>query len=627
MVLQGQSDPVKLRVLVIGYDPTFLASVSEFLRLLNHQGIYQFVWTYTNPFIAFSALRVRRNFYDLIMTDLYLPDMDGFEVQKRVREEFKLPLIMVSADDREHVILKALKLGAAHYIVKPVCFDDVKNLWKFVVNADRSPKEISFVEEIESGGEQSSETSTSDEDTNGDHEKKNSKRRKSTKEGNAPKKAKLIWTQELQARFLESVHFIGLERAVPKTILEVMNVEGLTRENVASHLQKYRQFLRRVAVKISVSKSDIGNKSQMSSSTFGQSQTSIFQQQPICGQNLSILNLNASSLGRPLFHANHHEASTTSVPPFGNTSHLYQPNSLSHFQMPQPAFMGYPGSFQPANYSSVNGSGFQTNNVQSNWSSANGLQAQTSPLTNHLYGNYNNYGMSTGFQFGSCPFMGFLNDSNSLITNNYYGRLPMSGAASVGLAGFNSNQNPNLMVANHGWASSTSGLDTNFFGSFLNDIDQSELHQEMNNTSPTGNLMFGNNNFSGVEDASSVGFGGITTVEAAASSSNVVDVSPNQNQTGEYFDELHDILFNDTNLESVNQEEGKEVVNFYETNANAVQENASLLKESNGQQNFNRELNEELEFDWLDLLDATAILDNVSLDEECKKFMDSILNH
>ncbi|KAM5554298.1 two-component response regulator ARR2-like [Rosa sericea] len=621
MVLQRQSDPVKLRVLVIGYDPTFLASVSEFLRLLNHQ-----VWTYTNPFIAFSALRVRRNFYDLIMTDLYLPDMDGFEVQKRVREEFKLPLIMVSADDREHVILKALKLGAAHYIVKPVCFDDVKNLWKFVVNADRSPKEISFVEEIESGGEQSSET-TSDEDTNGDHEKKNSKRRKSTKEGNAPKKAKLIWTQELQARFLESVHFIGLERAVPKTILEVMNVEGLTRENVASHLQKYRQFLRRVAVKISVSKSDVGNKSQTSRSTFGQSQTSIFQQQPICGQNLSI-NLNASSLGRPLFHANHHEASTSSVPPFGNTSHLYQPNSLSHFQMPQPAFMGYPGSFQPANYSSVNGSGFQANNVQSNWSSANGIQTQTSPLTNHLYGNYNNYGMSAGFQFGSWNgTMGFLNDSNNLITN-YYGGLPMSSAASVGLAGFNSNPNPNLMVANHGWGSSTSGLDTHYFGSVLNDIDQNELHQEMNNASPTGNLMFGNNNFSGVEDASSVGFGGITTVEAAASSSNVVDVSPNQNETGEYFDELHDILFNDTNLESVNQEEGKEVVNFYETSASGVQENASLLKESNGQQNFNRELiSEELEFDWLDLLDATTILENVSLDEEWKKFMDSILNH
>ncbi|KAL6124619.1 hypothetical protein ACLB2K_077131 [Fragaria x ananassa] len=165
-------------------------------------------------------------------------------------------------------------------------------------------------------------------------------------------------------------------------------------------------------------------------------------------------------------------------------------------------------------------------------------------------------------------------------------------AASVGLAGFNSNPNPNLMVENHGRDSSTCRL------------DQNVLHQDMNNASlPPGNLMLSNKNFSGVEDdASSVGFGGgftTTTVEAAAaSSSNVVDLSPsNQNQTGDYFDDLHDILFNDTKLEPVNH-----------------------------QQNSNREVIEEGEFDWLDLLDATAILENVSLDEDWKKFMDTILN-
>ncbi|XP_050387278.1 two-component response regulator ARR10-like [Argentina anserina] len=580
-VVREKSHPVNLRVLVIGCDPTFLANVSEFLHLLNHQ-----VWVYTNPFIAFSALRIRRNFYDLIITDLYLPDMDGFEVQKRVREEFKLPLIIVSADDREHVILKALKLGAAHYIVKPVCLDDVKNLWKFVVDAIRSPREISFVEEIENAGEQSSE-GISDEDTYCDHVKKNSKRRRSTKESNTPKKAKLIWTQELRARFLGSVHFIGLERAVPKTILEVMNVEGLTRENVASHLQKYRQFLRKVAAKISVSKSDIVTKSQMSRSTFAQSRTSIFQQPPISGQNLFI----DSSLGGPLFHANDHEASNTSMFPLGNTSPLYQPNFLSNFQMPQPAFIGYPRSFQPANPSSVNnGSGFQAANVQSNWSSTSGLQTQTSPLINDLYGNYNNYDISAGFQYNNNfdkgswnGTMGFLNDSSSLISNNYCGSPPKTGAASLGLAGIKSNPNPNLMVENHGWASSTRALDDNVFGLVLNNIDQNVLDQDMINASPTGNLMFSNKKISGVEDASSVGYDGFTTVEAAACSSNVVDLSPRQNQIGEYFDELDDILFNDTSLKPNNQEGGKEVVNSYETSAYLVQENASVLEEPLGQ--------------------------------------------
>jgi hypothetical protein len=39
----------------------------------------------------------------------------------------------------------------------------------------------------------------------------------------------------------------SVDRAVPKTILALMNVEGLTRENVASHLQKYRAYLKRLA--------------------------------------------------------------------------------------------------------------------------------------------------------------------------------------------------------------------------------------------------------------------------------------------------------------------------------------------------------------------------------------------
>lgn len=62
----------------------------------------------------------------------------------------------------------------------------------------------------------------------------------------AMKRPRLVWTPQLHKRFVEVVAHLGIKSAVPKTIMQLMNVEGLTRENVASHLQKYRLYLKRM---------------------------------------------------------------------------------------------------------------------------------------------------------------------------------------------------------------------------------------------------------------------------------------------------------------------------------------------------------------------------------------------
>eukprot|EP00887_Chlorella_sp_A99_P001770 scaffold19.g1770.t1 len=46
-------------------------------------------------------------------------------------------------------------------------------------------------------------------------------------------------------QFVDAVNQLGVDKAVPKRILDIMKVDGLTRENVASHLQKYRLYLKR----------------------------------------------------------------------------------------------------------------------------------------------------------------------------------------------------------------------------------------------------------------------------------------------------------------------------------------------------------------------------------------------
>ena len=62
----------------------------------------------------------------------------------------------------------------------------------------------------------------------------------------ALKRARLVWTPALHRRFVDAVSHLGIKNAVPKTIMQMMNVDGLSRENVASHLQKYRLYLKRL---------------------------------------------------------------------------------------------------------------------------------------------------------------------------------------------------------------------------------------------------------------------------------------------------------------------------------------------------------------------------------------------
>lgn len=64
--------------------------------------------------------------------------------------------------------------------------------------------------------------------------------------GKTQKRPRLVWTPQLHKRFVDVVAHLGIKNAVPKTIMQLMNVEGLTRENVASHLQKYRLYLKRM---------------------------------------------------------------------------------------------------------------------------------------------------------------------------------------------------------------------------------------------------------------------------------------------------------------------------------------------------------------------------------------------
>ena len=99
-------------VLVIEDDP----ALQKFLRLTltNHQ--YRVIEASTGE----SGIRHTANDQpDLIILDLGLPDVDGLEVTRRIREWSAIPIIVVSARGKDQDKVATLDAGADDYLTKP----------------------------------------------------------------------------------------------------------------------------------------------------------------------------------------------------------------------------------------------------------------------------------------------------------------------------------------------------------------------------------------------------------------------------------------------------------------------------------------------------------------------------
>lgn len=57
--------------------------------------------------------------YDLIVLDIMLPKINGWEVCKRIKEEFQIPILILTAKTQDEDEVKGLELGADDYLKKP----------------------------------------------------------------------------------------------------------------------------------------------------------------------------------------------------------------------------------------------------------------------------------------------------------------------------------------------------------------------------------------------------------------------------------------------------------------------------------------------------------------------------
>lgn len=108
----------KIRVLVVDDEPRYL----KLVRYNLEPGGYEVVTAATGE--EALALVARKN-PDLVVLDIRLPDIDGYEVCSRIREFSSVPIIMLTAKSEEGEKVKGLRLGADDYITKPFSAEEL----------------------------------------------------------------------------------------------------------------------------------------------------------------------------------------------------------------------------------------------------------------------------------------------------------------------------------------------------------------------------------------------------------------------------------------------------------------------------------------------------------------------
>jgi DNA-binding response OmpR family regulator len=99
-------------ILVIDDDSKLNDLLTEYLGKNNYK-----VTTVENP--KDGMVKLKTNHYDLIILDIMLPDMDGFETCKLIRKDYETPIVMLTARGEVTDKVVGLELGADDYLPKP----------------------------------------------------------------------------------------------------------------------------------------------------------------------------------------------------------------------------------------------------------------------------------------------------------------------------------------------------------------------------------------------------------------------------------------------------------------------------------------------------------------------------
>jgi two-component system OmpR family response regulator len=139
----GVSQQLEARLLVVEDDPNILELLSASLRFAG----FEVTTASTGSEGVTAALKAQP---DLVVLDVLLPDLDGFEVLKLIRAEGgRFPVVFLTARDTTDDKIRGLTLGGDDYVTKPFSLEELTARIRAVLRrtaGDQSPLRLSFAD-------------------------------------------------------------------------------------------------------------------------------------------------------------------------------------------------------------------------------------------------------------------------------------------------------------------------------------------------------------------------------------------------------------------------------------------------------------------------------------------------
>ena len=121
-------------ILIIDDDLELTALIKKFLENNKFK-----VSSFDNPKVALEHLS-KKNTYDLIILDITMPEMDGFQVLREIRQDSIIPIIMLTARGEVEDRIVGLELGADDYMPKPFEPEELTARIQSIMRRIKSPE-------------------------------------------------------------------------------------------------------------------------------------------------------------------------------------------------------------------------------------------------------------------------------------------------------------------------------------------------------------------------------------------------------------------------------------------------------------------------------------------------------